>query len=170
VEVYNHVCRWLNGKGNGVAHWNSMLEVAPGTLGFACDDAHIRPDNPGWNGGWVMVEAAACTREALMESLWAGRFYSTMGPEFHTIGVERGADGIRVRMESSPVRFARLVGPGYLGRRTGDFEGPLMTEAAFDLPADWPYAYLEIEDDRGRRAWTNTLMRDGVDTTMKSPG
>jgi hypothetical protein len=45
-----------------------------------------------------------------------------------------------------------------------------MTEAAFDLPADWPYAYLEIEDDRGRRAWTNTLMRDGVDTTMKSPG
>ena len=25
VEVYNHVCRWLNGKGDGSAYWNAML-------------------------------------------------------------------------------------------------------------------------------------------------
>jgi hypothetical protein len=25
------------------------------------------------------------------------------------------------------------------------------------VPPDWDYAYLEIEDELGRRAWTNTL-------------
>ncbi|MGC9349503.1 MAG: PHP domain-containing protein [Anaerolineae bacterium] len=154
VEVYNHVCWWLNGKGSGLAHWNAVLEQAPATLGFACDDAHLRPEHPGWNGGWVMVQADECTPDAIMESLRAGRFYSTTGPDFHQIVV----DGSEVYIATSPVRFARLVGPGYLGRRTGSFEGPLLTEVAFEMPDDWAYAYVEVEDAAGRRAWTNTLM------------
>jgi len=36
-------------------------------------------------------------------------------------------------------------------------DGSVLTEAAFELPEDWPYAYLEIEDAERRRAWTNPL-------------
>ena len=31
------------------------------------------------------------------------------------------------------------------------------TEATFDIPKDWSYHYIEIEDEAGRRAWTNAL-------------
>ena len=153
VEVYNHVCRWLNGKGDGRSYWNAMLERAPGTLGLAVDDAHIRPEHPGWNGGWIMVNAPVLSREAILEAIRAGHFYSTCGPEFRTIE----HDGRQVHVETSEVQFARLVGPAHWGQRVGSFDGARLHEASFVVPDEWGYAYLEIEDAQGRRAWTNTL-------------
>ena len=152
VEIYNHVCRWLNGKGDGTVYWNTMLERFPSTLAFAVDDAHICPEHPGWNGGWIMVNAPNYSRQAIQAAIRAGNFYSTCGPEFHAIE----CDGTYVTVRTSPVQFARLVGPAYLGNRIGSFGGGLLREATFEIP-DWPYAYLEVEDDHGRRAWTNTL-------------
>ena len=39
----------------------------------------------------------------------------------------------------------------------GSFSGRLLTKAFFDIPENWSYAYLEIEDFHGRRDWTNSL-------------
>jgi hypothetical protein len=156
VEVYNHVCRWLNGKGHGGVHWSAMLSASPHTLAFACDDAHVQPSHPGWNGGWIMVRAPSLSREAVMSSIRSGRFYSSCGPVFRDITF----DGERVAIQTSPIQFARLVGPNHLGTRVGAFDGRLMEEASFAVPGDWPYAYLEIEDSERRRAWTNTLFID----------
>jgi hypothetical protein len=153
VEVYNHVCHWLNGKGEGGAYWNAMLGRRPGTLAFAVDDAHIRPEHPGWNGGWVMVNAPACTPEAILAGLRLGNFYASCGPQIEAIQY----DGERITVQCSPVQFARLVGPGSHGQRTGSFDGQVLTEAAFSVPENWAYAYLEVEDTQGRRAWTNPL-------------
>lgn len=156
VEVYNHVCHWLNGKGDGGAYWNAMLAQQPNILGLACDDAHIRAEHPGWNGGWIVVNAPELSRPAIMDAIRAGNFYSSTGPDFHAIS----CDGDRVAIETSPVQFARLVGPAYRGARIGGFEGKVFTEAVFDIPPEWAYAYLEIEDAHGHRAWTNTLQID----------
>ncbi len=153
VEVYNHVCRWLNGKGDGGSYWNAMLAKNPATLALAVDDAHIRPEHPGWNGGWIMVNADRCTPAAILEALRAGRYYSTCGPTFESIHY----DGEQVTFECSPVQFARLVGPGSAGDRTGSFDGRLLTGATFPVRHNWAYCYLEIEDAQGRRAWTNPL-------------
>lgn len=153
VEIYNHVCHWLNGKGEGLAHWNAMLKRSPSVLGLAVDDAHIRPEHPGWNGAWVMVNAPECTSQALLAALRAGNFYSTRGPDFKSIEY----DGEEVTIHTSPVQFVRLVGPADKGIRMGSFDGETRQMATFKVPAEWPYAYLEIEDVRGRRAWTNSL-------------
>jgi hypothetical protein len=153
VETYNHVCRWLNGKGEGMVHWNAMLQRSPGTLGLAVDDAHLRPEHPGWNGGWVMVNATERSRAAILAAMRAGNFYSTCGPEFTAI--ECDSDTVSIR--TSPVQFARLVGPAHWGARLGSFEGRTMQEATFAIPPDWSYAYVEIEDTCGRRARTNAL-------------
>ena len=153
VEVYNHVCHWLNGKSNGAYAWDAMAERAPGTLGFAADDAHLTPAHPGWNGGWVMVNAADCSRDALMAAIRAGDFYASCGPEYQAIE----SDGATVTIHTSPVQFARLIGPVWLGMRTGSFDGTLLTEARFTIPPDWVYARLEIEDAQGRCAWSNPL-------------
>ena len=155
VEIYNHVCQWLNGKGDALVYWHLMLERNPSTLGFAVDDAHIRPEHPGWNGGWIVVSAPELSAEAIMSSIRAGRFYSSCGPEFSSIEHE----GRQVTIRTSPVQFARLVGPASGGQRVGSFEGELLTEVTFEVPADWPFAYIEVEDAVRRRAWTNTLFR-----------
>jgi len=153
VEVYNHVCRWLNGKGEGAAYWNAMLRRNPAVLGLAVDDAHLRPEHPGWNGGWIMVNAAARAPQPIMGAIYRGNFYASCGPEFHSIRF----DGTNVEVETSSVQFIRLVGPAYWGQRLGSFDDQRLTGARFAVPVEWDYAYLEIEDERGRRAWTNTL-------------
>jgi len=156
VEIYNHVCHWLNGKSNGLRYWEAMLARNPGTLAFAVDDAHISRQHPGWNGGWVMVNAATCTAEAVTTAISAGNFYSSCGPEFHRISWAGGY----VCLETSPVQFLRVVGPAWLSQPHGSFKREFRREWRVRVPSDWPFAYIEIEDDRGRRAWTNTLFLD----------
>ena len=140
---------------------SSGLEVQrerqnPGALGFCVDDAHLRPEHPGWNGGWIVVRAPSCTQEALLAAIRAGRFYSTCGPEFHSIECE----GEVVRVRTSPVRFIRCAGPAHRGNRCGSFDSRTISEAEFTIPEDWAYARLEIEDASGKRAWTNTLFAE----------
>ena len=153
VEIYNHVCHWLNGKSGGMTHWDAALMQDPKTLGLAVDDAHLREDHLGWNGGWLVVNAAACTADAIPDAIRRGNYYSSCGPKMHSISF----DGNLLHVETSPIRFARLVGPGPRGEKFGDFNGTLMESVSVKVPKDWQYAYLEIEDMEGRRAWTNSL-------------
>ncbi len=155
VEIYNHVCQWLNGKGDGRVYWSWMLSRSPGIIAFAVDDAHLRSEHPGWNGGWIVVNAPELSAGAITEAIRSGNYYSSCGPEFHRIEF----DGVEVSITTSPVQFVRLVGPAHEGKRLGGFGSEQITAAAFTVPAEWAYAYLEIEDAQGRRAWTNTLFR-----------
>jgi hypothetical protein len=153
VEVYNNVCHWLNGKSQGGPYWSTMLSRSANCLSFAVDDAHLSPGHTGWNGGWVMVNVAERTPEAILAALRTGNFYSSCGPVIESIEW----DGSVVTVQCSPVQVARLVGPQWCGDRVGSLDGSLLTNAAFKVPQDWPYAYLEVEDAQGKRAWTNTL-------------
>jgi hypothetical protein len=80
VEVYNHVCRWLNGKSEGGPYWNIMLSRFPNTLAFAVDDAHLTSQHPGWNGGGVGGKARENFPPANLTSLQKRKFYSSSGP------------------------------------------------------------------------------------------
>jgi hypothetical protein len=153
VEIYNHVCQWLNGKGDGRLFWSEMLRTNTGALAFASDDAHLRSSEPGWNGGWIVVNAEALTELAIVGAIRRGNFYASCGPAFTRIAY----DGAQVHIATSPVQFVRLVGPGPRGERLGSFGDEQITEAALAVPPEWDYAYIEIEDASGRRAWTNTL-------------
>jgi len=154
VEVYNHVCEWLNGKGWAGWHWDRMLETDPSLIGLAVDDAHIRPEHPGWNGGWIHVRTAARTQESILEAIRRGRFYCSRGPRIHSLSMEGGT----VRLHCSPVQRIRLVGWRWKGQRVAASGGGDLTEASFEIPGDDPYVRLEIEDAHGARAWTNTLL------------
>ena len=153
IEVYNHICQWLNGKGDGGAYWNAVLNRYPGTLALAVDDAHLKPDEPGCNGGWVVVNAPECTREAILAALRSGNFYASRGPAFHSIRLQED----KIAVECSPAQYVRLVGPGYRGQRVAAPEGQPLTQAVFKVPQDWAYMSLVIEDAQGFLAWSNTL-------------
>ena len=155
VEVYNHVCHWLNGKSNGLVHWDAALMHNPLTLGIAADDAHLNGEHLGWNGGWIVVNTDQCTSESLIRAIRQGNYYSSCGPEIHDIALE----GDQLHVTTSPIRFARLVGPGACGKRFGSFDAEPFETIQFTVPEQWDYVYLEIEDAEGRRAWTNSLLK-----------
>jgi hypothetical protein len=157
VEVYNHVCHWLNGKSNGLVHWEAALQRNPNTLAFSVDDGHFLGECPVWKGGWIVVNASECTRPAILDAIRGGNYYSSCGPEFHSISF----DGEQIHLETSPVRYVRLVGAGWHGMPHGIPKGRLIRQISFPLPQDWPYAYIEIEDPMGRCAWTNNLFISG---------
>ena len=153
IEVYNNVCQNLNGKGYAGPLWDAMLEENPGLLAVASDDAHLGPEEPDWNGGWVVVNAPECTRTAIFKSLRAGNFYASTGPAFSAIEFQAG----RVVVKTSPVRYIRLVGPRYECQKVVDLEGSRLTEAEFTVPLGWKSVYIQIEDQNRRLAWTNPL-------------
>lgn len=166
VEIYNHVCHWLNGKSNGLVHWDAVLRKNPNALAFAVDDAHLKPEHPGWDGGWINVNTKACTRHDILSAIRRGNFYSSCGPEIRSLDW----DGSELCMTTSPLRFARLVGPGSHGMRIGSFNGPLLTEIRMSVPAEWTYAYVDLEDENGRQAWTNNLFVDDDLSNQPSGG
>jgi hypothetical protein len=153
LEIYNHSSHCENGSGYALSYWDGMLNHNPDFLGFATDDNHFNSDQPHWNGGWIMVNASDCTQQEILAGIRQGNFYATQGPEFKTI--EYGENSVAV--ETSAVTYVRLIGP----RRTGKWihapsKNPI-SRAEFELPRDWPYARLEIEDAVGKRAWSNPL-------------
>ena len=152
VEAYNNVCQSQNGKGCGTVHWDAMLEHNPAALGTASDDAHLDPEFPVWDGGWVVVNSGA-GGTSILSQIKSGNFYSSRGPEIHSITESGGT----IRVETSPVRFICVVGPVWDGKTIGSGTGDPIEGASFKVPNDWAYARLEIEDDTGKCAWSNAL-------------
>ena len=157
VEVHNTVCDDI-GKANSAVHWDELLDAGRRVYGFAVDDFHS-PDK-GIAGGWVMVKARENSESAILDSLRAGLFYSTQGPEIHSIAV--GEDGIRV--ECSPVKRINFIANRFNGRVVRAAEGESLTTAEW-ASRGWliPVTYVRIEciDAAGRTAWSNPIYLSG---------
>jgi hypothetical protein len=155
IEVFNSINQVAFGKGLGAYHWDSSLLHQPDMLGFATDDAHFIKGVPAEKGGWIMVNAPELSHNAIMASIRKGNFYSSNGPIFKSISIEQEN---RIVTETSPVIYARLLGPGRSSKFRIASEKEPMNEAHFRLPDDWPYVRLEIEDAFGHKAWSNPLL------------
>ncbi|CAB1066047.1 hypothetical protein D1BOALGB6SA_10846 [Olavius sp. associated proteobacterium Delta 1] len=153
LEIYNHSSQCENGSGYALSHWDGMLNHNPDFLGFATDDSHFQPDQPYWKGGWIMVNTTDCTQQKILEGIHQGNFYATQGPSFNSI--EYGENTVKV--ETSPVTYVRLIGPRRKGQWIHALDKKPVRQTEFELPPDWHYARLEIEDAVGKRAWTNPL-------------
>ena len=146
VEIYNHTCEMLSARPDGVALLDHLLTDGRKLTGFAADDAHFHAGDA--FGGWVHVKAEALTPEALLESLKAGRYYASQGPEI--ISLTRDGDVLRVA--TSPVRSIVVAGPGSKARQV---HGDGIVEAEFDLgPFAGSWCRLVVTDKDGKRAWT----------------
>lgn len=156
IEVYNCSSHRAWGKGSGAFHWDAILRRQPDMLGFATDDSHFIEGVPLEAGGWIMVNAPELSPEAITASIRQGNFYSSNGPEFRTIYIERGN---RVVAETSPVVHARLIGPRDKNKYKGALGREPVTDIHFRIPDEWPFARLEIEDADGKTAWSNPLLK-----------
>ena len=155
VEIYNNICHYLNGKSLAAFHYDRMLEQDVRTLAFSVDDAHLQAGQT-YDGGWIMVSAPSATKEDILLGITSGNFYSTQGPRFESI---RFGDG-KVSVRTSPVLAVRMTDNTSWGKRVYR-GGEAITEAEFSVTEERAYVRLEIEDDAGRLAWTNAVLRAG---------
>ena len=83
-----------------------------------------------------------------------GTFYSSTGAGFESLRV----DGRKVSVRTTPVDCIKLVGDAYKALRVHREDGGEVTEAEFEIGNDCKFAYVEIENRDGRKAWSNNLL------------
>jgi len=150
VEVFNTTCYAAVGKGCSAAHWDDLLGRKERAWGFAVDDCHGNRD---LTTAWVMVKAAALTRDAIMQSLRAGLFYSSYGPAIGDISIAH--DTVSVR--TSPAVEINFIAQRWAGGHFLAPAGEPLTEASYKLRGHELYLRVECRDAQGRWAWANPI-------------
>lgn len=169
IEIWNGGSEVMQGNGLSTVLWDDVLQQGRMVMGLATDDCHTPGEDSGH--GWTWVLARERSGEAVIRALRGGRFYASAGPKLRDVVIEDAA----VTVRCSPVRSARLrSGPwdgcavnaelgmgnwrGDVRQRDGD---GLITVARFEYPEFWRWARIEVEDVRGRRAWSNPFVLPG---------
>ncbi|RST86980.1 phosphotransferase [Aquibium carbonis] len=149
VEVFNSICDWETGRGDGGYLIDQMLNAGRHAGVIATDDAHRYQGEA--CRAWVMVKAEENTPEAILSALKAGAYYASQGPEIRHVEIDR--DWLNV--ETSPVDSVWLVGHA---SRSKVVMGPGITHARLPLEKfSQGWARLVVRDGQGRHAWSNSL-------------
>jgi hypothetical protein len=171
LEVYNAGSEVTQGNGLASVHWDDILSRGATPFAIATDDSHHAGQDS--RLGWTMVRAAERSGAAVVEALLAGRAYSSSGPQIHDIEV----DGDAVEVRCSPARAVFL--------RSGAWGGGVVSADPFAMPYDgqilarnddglitaarfpatsrhWRWGRIEVDDVRGRRAWSNPWRLDAA--------
>jgi len=150
VETYNHGSAIEVDRGEDWPFLDQMLNDGHRLSGFATDDAHLMTHD--WLGGWTMVHADELDPDKLVESLKAGRYYSSQGPEIHNVEVTDS----EIRIECSPAAIISAQGKG---SRSTPAMGDGITSASFSLDRfrDGDYIRLTVRDADNKKAWTNPI-------------
>jgi hypothetical protein len=166
MEIWNAGCQLELGRGDATLQWDEALERGTLLYGIAADDSH----HPGFDSAfaWTWVRAAGHTRQAVLDALRAGRFYSSTGPEIQALEMGPRTVTVRCSPAASVTLFAgrrrgARVNAGRLGypnngrvvERAGD--GSITAVELRKPRGSSPYGRIEVADPAGRRAWTNPL-------------
>jgi hypothetical protein len=167
LELFNASSEREDGRGDSSYVWDLALEAGHNLSAIATDDCHYGETDYG--AAWTMVRATDRTEEGVLDALRAHRSYCSNGPEI--LDVERDGDDVEVRCgPASTVRFQSRYEVGWSARVDRDRGEPVrilerdadgrIVRARLVGPTDpppEPYLRIVVEDERGRRAWTNPI-------------
>ena len=136
--------------------WDGVLSAGRVIFGVATDDSHHYHDfapsraNPG--RGWVVVQAAEPTQEAIVEGLASGRFYASTGVTLTQVECSPEGIALEVEQERDFVYTTRFTGK----------EGALLAEctgttARYRATGDEDYVRATVTCSSGPRAWTQPV-------------
>ncbi len=169
IEIWNGSAEVLQGNGLSTVQWDDVLQQGRMVMGLATDDCHTPGEDSGH--GWTWVLARERSGAAVIEALQKGRFYASSGPKIRDVVIEETSVLVRcssarsVRLRSGPWDGCAVNAEPRMGNWRGetrerDGDG-LLTVARFELPEFWRWARVEVEDERGRRAWSNPFVLPG---------
>jgi hypothetical protein len=163
VEIYNHGCAIENDRADGWYLHDQLMNEGHRLSAYATDDAHFKSFD--YFGGWVNVKSESLDPDVLLQALKDGHYYSSQGPELHSIAL----DGKEVTISCSPVDAITVVCGN---SRSCVKTGKALTGASFDLATlekGWllkkisPWFRVTVIDNAGKRAWSNPFWWDEMD-------
>ncbi|MGB7804610.1 MAG: hypothetical protein WBM72_03310 [Actinomycetota bacterium] len=165
IELFNSSAQRENARGDSSYVWDLCLDRGKRFWAFGTDDCHY----PGFDIGdaWTMVRAAERTEAAVLEALRQGHTYASAGPQIRDIVV----DGSELEVRCSPARavvmasryetgWAVLAGARNRMEEARVLERDdrgLIVRARFSPSIELPHRRVVIEDEAGRKAWSNPI-------------
>ena len=160
MEILNAYCDEAYTNGLATELWDMLLGQGKRIWGVAGDDAHLNPKKRYYSDAgkaWVEIWAKEFSRQAILTALKSGAFFSTQGPRFQTIGIQK----TRIQLTCTPVAQVRWRTFGKVG--FVDYASPGENLTRSELP-EWfqPNAFVRIElvDAQGNKAWSNPFFVD----------
>ncbi|MCJ8331645.1 MAG: PHP domain-containing protein [Lentisphaeria bacterium] len=174
IETYNHGGVRMGNRGVAALHQEDLMAVGKIVWGLATDDRHaIDAHGP---QAWIEVKAESNDREALMNAMRNGHYYSTNGPKIHNISfsdthvIVECSEAQRVTFSTLPwlsnkvdatddgpitKTEARLETIGS-GKTVELFTQRLIDQKMLSKPKEIiPHVRIEIDDGQGGFAWSN---------------
>jgi hypothetical protein len=165
IELFNASAQRENARGDSSYVWDLCLDRGKRFWAFGTDDCHY----PGFDIGdaWTMVRAAERSEAAVLEALRRGHTYASAGPQIRDVTV----DGTELEVRCSSARavvMASRYETGWSVMAGGrnrmeearvlerDDRG-LIVRARFSPSIELPHRRVVIEDEAGRRAWSNPI-------------
>ncbi len=130
--------------------WDEILSQGKRINCVAVDDGHQEYQHC---LGWVRVKAEKNV-PSILKALENGEYYSSCGPEIYDFYVE---DGV-AHCKCSPCKMVHFM-YGLRPTHVKKMDDEPITEAEMKL-GDWSYVRLVVEDEQGRRAWSNPIYLD----------
>lgn len=153
VEVFNNGTEHLCHGGNGEIWWDMLLRQGKRVFATAVDDVHIAED---LFGGWICVKAAERSRDAILNALFQGAYYSSTGPEIYDFGL----DEKKVYVSCSACREIHFVTYAPRGRSLFAEPDGVLKEACYTLTGRESYVRVVCVDHHGHSAWSNPIFFD----------
>ena len=155
LEIYNYDTVNESNTGADTTYWDLILRSGRQMFAFASDDNHNEDLFDDSCGGWVRVIAPELTREAILQAMLRGDFYSSAGPEIYGWGVRDDC----VWVECSACERVNFICGGYVnaGATVISHTRDGLRRAEFCLKGTETYVRVECVDHSGKFAWTNAI-------------
>ncbi len=153
VEIYNHSCS-LQGHADDEHVFDDLLRADKAVFCTCADDNHnARPfDGPYCDsfGGFVQINAEKLDYATVMDALQKGNFYASTGAQILSLV----KDGDKVHIKTAPSKRIFLLTRGRRCEKVIASENETVTEATFTLWDSDEYFRIRVEDEKGKRAYT----------------
>jgi len=155
LEIYNYNTVNESGTGADTTYWDLILRSGRQIFAFASDDNHNEGQFDDSCGGWIQAAAPSLTHDSIINSLLAGSFYSSSGPEITGWGIKND----HAFVDCSACERVNFICGGYINAG-GTMISPTrdgLKHAGFALSGSETYVRAECIDYQGKTAWTNAI-------------
>jgi hypothetical protein len=151
VEVYNHVCEQMVGKGDSTIIYDTLLQGENKYAAISSDDSHGQEDS--CFGGWIKVKAKDNSAESIMDAIKNNSFFSSTGPDIFDVTY----NDEKISVTCSEARSITFVSRAQRGKQFRAESGAPLTSAEWELKTAQNYVRVQIEDYEGRKAWSQPV-------------
>jgi len=158
VEMCNYGCYEAGYEDYNPYIYDQILRGGERIYCIGADDNHNRGENPEHDsfGAFTVIRAEKLDYKTITDAMLRGDMYASQGPEIHSLYIE---DGKLYVTSSEAKRIYISTEQRYSSCVYGKC-GECITSAVFDLPEDYGYVRVTVEDKEGHHANTRAYFED----------